>query len=422
MARTKWTVLTYIAAHNDLAQFGATSRNEIVQVGSSDDVVHGVLYDRPDGAARYVIGEPGYVTEQETLTAFNSGDPEALIQTAAWLFAKYPAERYGLVLWSHGTGWAPAEVAAVAGEARPGANDTAVESHERAAAPGSLVLFRSTLRALQTPPAVSERAILFDDGSGQSLDTLELARVTRTIAERIGKPIECLGMDACLMASLEVAYQLRDSVNCLVASEELVPAHSWPYARIYALLAAAPDQDGRAFAKAVVEQYVQFYTATPPAAGDVTKVAIDLRELGTLGRTTRVLANTLAAEMQHSANALWEVQHAAMQQETTSGKRKPNKFQYYLWDLGSITRRLAAAPLVSAALRGAAQALTDALAPGGAVLAEGHWGAWFDGTAGVTVYLMPPGQQRLSPYYSQLAFAQDAGWHAVLTAYHEQLG
>ena len=85
--KIKWTVLTYIAAHNNLDALGKKSLDEILKVGSSDDVVHGALYDGPAGAARYVMGDPGYVKHQEQLgKSFDSGDPDELIATAKWLF------------------------------------------------------------------------------------------------------------------------------------------------------------------------------------------------------------------------------------------------------------------------------------------------------------------------------------------------
>jgi hypothetical protein len=125
------------------------------------------------------------------------------------------------VLWSHGTGWEPSEIEKIAKEARPFASADRAESKERAATPGSQVLFRSTLRSLLKPDERPLRAILFDDGTGHSLDTLELARVTNTITESIQQPLDFLGMDACLMANLEVAYEVRKTVRYLVASEEL---------------------------------------------------------------------------------------------------------------------------------------------------------------------------------------------------------
>jgi hypothetical protein len=59
--KAKWTVLTYIAAHNNLDQFGKQSLMEILAVGSTSDVVQGALYDGKQGAGRYVMGDPGGV-------------------------------------------------------------------------------------------------------------------------------------------------------------------------------------------------------------------------------------------------------------------------------------------------------------------------------------------------------------------------
>ena len=129
-------------------------------------------------------GTPERFGRRNRLGDFNSGDPDALIETAKWFYGENPADRYGLVLWSHGTGWTPSEIAQVAQEARPAAKPDDAEAADRAGSSGSLALFRSTLRSILKPDRPTERAILFDDGTGQSLDTLELERVGRAIAKR----------------------------------------------------------------------------------------------------------------------------------------------------------------------------------------------------------------------------------------------
>lgn len=134
--KAKWTVLTYIAAHNNLQEFGKRSLTEILSVGSTSNVVHGALFDGKMGAGRYVMGDPGGVEWQKQEGSFDSGDPDELIRTAKWLFEQYPAERYGLVLWSHGTGWEPSEIEKIAKEARPLASADRAESKERAATRG----------------------------------------------------------------------------------------------------------------------------------------------------------------------------------------------------------------------------------------------------------------------------------------------
>jgi cysteine peptidase C11 family protein len=418
MAKSRWTILTYIAAHNNLAMLGKVSLNQILGVGSTPDVVHGMLYDGPGEGGRFIVGNPGTVSEQDGFDEFDGGDPDQLIATARWLFEKHPADRYGLVLWSHGTGWRPEEIAQVAAEARPDAAAKA-ESHDRAGTPGSYALFRSTLRALQRPPARSERAILFDDGTGHSLDTLELQRVMDTLAETVGQPLELLGMDACLMASLEVAYQIKGCVRALVASSELVPGHSWPYSAIYGAVRNEPEMSGTALARLAVEQYVQFYTANPPAAGDVTKVALDLGKVESIAAAARTLADTLMQDMAKHTAVIWNAQRDTQTREAKGGKRKPSKFDFHLWDLGSLAAGIAANPTASDAVRKAASSVTAALEPGGAVLAEGHRGDWFDGIGGLNVYLVPPGIQRVSPAYGQLAFAREMHWLDMLTKYHE---
>lgn len=419
--KAKWTVLTYIAAHNNLNDFGRNSLNELLAVGSTSDVVLGALYDCKIGAGRYVMGDPGGVEWQKQEGRFDSGDPDELIETAKWLFEKYPAERYGLVLWSHGTGWEPSEIEEIAKAARPSASVDVAESRERSAAPGSRALFRTTLRSLLKPEKRTERAILFDDGTGHSLDTLELGRVAGEIANTIGQPLDVLGMDACLMANLEVAYEVRKAVRYLVASEELVPAHSWPYKEVFGALRANPTMTGDELAKLVVDRYIAYYTANPPSGGDVTKVALDLGRIDDVVKTVDQLAEALRADMSTVADALWEAQAGVRQRESRDGKRQPNKFDYKLWDIGSLATRLAEPTVKSTAVRQAATNTVKALSAGaGAVLAEGHYGTWFDGIGGASVYFMPPGQQRVAPSYAQLAFAKDTQWDEMLSAYHKQ--
>jgi hypothetical protein len=327
------------------------------------------------------------------------------------------------VLWSHGSGWEPAESEEIAKAARPGARADPIESKERASAPGSRALFRTTLRAILKPDKPAERAILFDDGTGHSLDTIELARVTGAIAESVGQPLELLGMDACLMANIEVAYEVRKAVRYLVASEELVPGHSWPYKQVFSALGANPDQGGADFARLVVDRYTEFYAANPPGAGDVTKVALNLGQIHKLVRATDRLAEALRVDMSKVGDVLWQVQRGAEQHETQGGKRQPSKFDYHLWDIGSLATGLAGSNSNSDRVKQAAANTVKVLSPGvGCVLAEGHRGAWFDRINGVSVYLMPPKRQRISPSYSKLAFAKDTQWDEMLSAYHEYFG
>lgn len=418
--KAKWTVLTFIAAHNNLQAYGEKSLREILDVGSTNDVALGAFFDGKKGAGLYTMGinTPGVVEHQQLLGNFDSGDPAGVVAAAKWLFEKYPAERYGLVLWSHGTGWEPSEIEQVAKEVRPADALSDAEKHERSAAPGRQVLFRSTLRAMLQPAKPSERAILFDDGTGHSLDTVELGNAIADIAAVIGQPLDLLGMDACLMANVEVGWQLREHLRYLVASQELVPGHSWPYGKIYGQLIATPTMNAATLAKLIVDEYVAYYTANPPGAGDVTKVALDLSRIDELRKAADEFAGAVLEDIDAQARPLAAAQIAARMQESRKGLRQPTKFDFHLWDLGTLARQLASQSPGSPVAVASAK-LVQALKPGaGTVLAEGHVGAWFDGLGGVTVYL-PMHPAHASRHYADLGFAQTTRWPKMLAEYRD---
>lgn len=420
--KQRWTILTYIAAHNNLQSMGDRTLDQIVGVGSSKEVAQAVLFDGANGAVRCIVGSPGKVRTQEQLADFDSGDPRRLIETAQWAFSQCPAENYALVLWSHGSGWMPHEIETVSQEVHGASPAAARESIERSGMPGSRVLFRSSLAGMLKPKSAAERAILFDDGSGHSLDTLELGRVLAEIKAGIGRPIEFLGMDACLMANLEVAYQIRNAVRFMAASEELVPGHSWPYDVVYADLRSHPEMDGAELSRRVVAHYTDHYTSAPPAAGDVTKVALDLSRIEVLAAAVDGLSGALADRMQAAAEFLWKAQLDAMQLETNRKARTPNKFDYHLWDVGSLASGLAGQENAPAEVMAAAAGVREALRAGaGPVLAEGHRGKWFDGIGGVSIYLLPSGRHKVNPFYGRTQFATDTRWGEMLAAYHDAL-
>ena len=279
--KKQWTILTYIAAHNNLDEYGVRSAEQILSVGGGKGISHGVLLDLKDKASRFIAGSSGTRLDEEHFSDYDSGDPNRLIKTAKWLYKQYPAERYGLVLWSHGTGWQPNEIRDVASKTYGEGWLDSGESTDRAALPGSHVLFRTSLAGMLEPKNINKRAILFDDGTGHALDTLQLGRVTKKLSKFIGQKLDLVGMDACLMGSIEVAYQLRKYVNTMVASEELVPANSWPYDGIFKQLKQFPVMEPKVLADIIVQRYINYYTHHPPVfnSGDVTKIALDLSKV-----------------------------------------------------------------------------------------------------------------------------------------------
>lgn len=111
-----------------------------------------------------------------------------------------PAKSYGLVLWSHASGWL-----------EDGIDDS-----------------------FAAEPGISTLSFGSDFGSKMNVTTL--ARV-------LGRHnFEYVYFDACYMATVEVAYELRHAVKYIVGSPSELPAAGMPYDQnVSALIAAAPD-------------------------------------------------------------------------------------------------------------------------------------------------------------------------------------
>jgi hypothetical protein len=183
-----------------------------------------------------------------------------------------------LVLSNHGSGfYVPLEMLSGGGR-----------RHRRAARRHRRGFFRTTRERLLgvRPP----RGIAYDDGSGDCLDNRELKQVLAHAHHMLGRPVDLVGMDACLMTMLEVAYQLRDHARILVGSEELEPGAGWPYAAVFGDLVAGPTMGPPVLAAAIVRRYAESYASS---GADATQSAIDLSALDDLVGAVDALGRAL---------------------------------------------------------------------------------------------------------------------------------
>src|SRR3954454_23951675 len=264
MADAAWTWMIYLATHNSAAEVGEASVARIRAVAPSQEVRVLVQQSTLERTTRQIIGASPEIAID--LGKIDSGAPETLLDFIRWAAKTAPAKRYALVLWSHGSGWAPSEMARVAQQQPAAVPVTAGELTQRGEGDtAGQIFFSSSLGELLAQPTPSERAIAFDDGSGHSLDTIELGRAIAKAAQAIGRPLDLVGMNACQMSSAEVAYQLRGSAEVYVASQEDMPVQGWPYGDILPRLAAQPDMDAPVLGRLVAERYLaHFPTNQPP--------------------------------------------------------------------------------------------------------------------------------------------------------------
>lgn len=118
-----WTIMVYGHADHNLSQSLIYDMREMEQVGSSagfnivvqadfdaSTANNGLPKALASGVSRFLIqksSDPNNITSVpvERLPELNMDDPANLVNFIKWAAAKYPASRYGLVMWDHGGQW-----------------------------------------------------------------------------------------------------------------------------------------------------------------------------------------------------------------------------------------------------------------------------------------------------------------------------
>ena len=359
-----WTVMIYLDADNNLESAGIDDINEMEMVGSSTDVNIVVQADR---IPNYDISNNNWTTTRRyyitqdfdpiqinslligDLGELNMGDSQTLIDFGNWAVTDYPAKKYLLVIWNHGGG------------------------------------FRSTGLA---------KDIAWDDTSGGDKITMsELEYALSVISTQAGKNIDIVGMDACMMAMTEVAYQIKNYTDILVTSEESVPNDGWPYDTILSQLVSNPTMSPAQLAYNIVDNYINSYTSYDNA----THSAIDLSYI-----------NTLANQLSNLATAIISDTVTPLNNYILAS----NSCQYYydadfigLYDFCNKVLTYSNSVSVKNIALSIQQTLNSA------VLRWGYNGWGVNGSRGLSIYFP---YTYYDTYYNNTDFAQDTQWDEML--------
>lgn len=399
-ARKPWTFLVYLAGENNLEQAGVDDLGEMKTVGTQDGVNVVAQFDRPSGATRYLLRKGTALARDAVATvgAQNTGDPAALLAFVRWGVQTFPAERVALVLWNHGQGW----------------DDTDIYAGERlrdARRPRRIrrALFRTSVEraaALQARGGEVSRAILLDDGAKDFLDNIEMKSVLAATRKLLGRKVELLGMDACLMSMVEVGYQVRGAVAFAVGSEETEPGDGWPYGEILRALAAEPGMTGAELGRVVVDRYLRSYQRSREA---VTQSLCDLSGAARVAGAVKELGAALTA-------ALADPKARAA---VTDARSRVQRYEVRdNVDLADLCHLLGDAQDVPAGVKSAAANVVAALLPpasDGAFVASSGWlGDAMKHSNGAAIYFPT---ERVSPLYAKLDWARASGWGRFLESY-----
>lgn len=399
-AKKPWTIMIYMAGDNDLNSFCWRDLAELKSVGSSDALNIIVQID----TLRAKLTRRYYVTKKQTrqkdvvqtLKETDTGDPKVASAFFEWGIRNYPADRYLVGFWNHGSGIDETDV--YAGTRARGAPVSRAKARVAASHPVRRALFSTTRRQIL---GRRTRAIAYDDSAKDFLDNKELATVLANTATAAGHPVDVLGLDACLMAMVELAYEMRANAGVIVGSQQLEPGDGWPYNKVAGAIAANPSITARELASRIVREYVASYTDD-----SVTQSAVDTSAVAALARSVSELAAALIAGL-GDANL-----YRAIDRAVKAAQRFDTKD---FVDLGSLASLLAknapGTPIATAAARVVEEVRSPAL-----VIAQGKKGKDVKDAEGVSIY-MPQLEPDTEVDYARLDFARETRWPDFLRAW-----
>jgi len=157
--------------------------------------------------------------------------PDTLTDFIRWSAETYPAKKYALVLWDHGTG--------------------------------------------------AVKGLLIDELFNG--DTLGLSELKKALADS-GVHFEAVLFDACLMANLETACAIKDSANWMIASEEVVAGKGTAMYSWLQQLYSTPRWDGQRLGRWVCEMTQEKYAKENSGQSEntLTWSVIDLSKIDRL--------------------------------------------------------------------------------------------------------------------------------------------
>ncbi len=201
----------------------------VIQTGGAKTWQNNVV--DADILQRYVYDSEG-LTLVDELPPASMGDAATLTDFLRYCKQNYPAEKTAVLFWNHGGG-------SVSGAA-------------------------------------------FDERYGYdslTLDEMQTAFGRVWEADENNPPLELVGFDTCLMATVDVVGTFAGTARYLVASEEVEPANGWDYTGWLGALAADPAMDGAALGEVICDAYY----AGCQAVGTHSNATLSLTDLTRTG-------------------------------------------------------------------------------------------------------------------------------------------
>jgi hypothetical protein len=143
--------------------------------------------------------------------------------------------------------------------------------------------------------------VLLTNNPPSSLSIPQLGDLIESVKERLGRPVDVLGMDSCMMSMAEVAYELRRGARYLIGSEGFEINTGWPYGRLLndlkKELRNGANISPAEFACGIVRGYIGYYSDYYVSGVSVDQAVTDLANIGNVKTAVGELAGLLMANI-----------------------------------------------------------------------------------------------------------------------------
>lgn len=265
LAQKEWTFLLFLNGHNNLSPYGDMNLKDMEKSGSNSQVNLVVEWGKADSniTRRLLVQKstnPAIVTSPTLmeLKDRDMGDYKNLVDFVKWGADNFPAKHYFVAVWNHGSGWHFQNAKVKSG-------------------------------------GVSINDISFDDNTGNAITTEQLGVAMNEIKQHIGRNVDIYGSDACLMQMLEVAGEMKNSVDYIVGSEDTEPGEGWPYDTFTKKWTTAPQSTPAEVSVLLSKEYLKAYSGGAYGTKSVTFSAIDVSKLSAIENSAREIAAQLKA-------------------------------------------------------------------------------------------------------------------------------
>jgi len=383
---TGWTILVYGHGDHNLSQSLIEDIQEMEEAGSGPgfeiivqadfDAVapnRGLPPNLAGGVTRFRVTadtDPGLITSQvleRMPESKNMDDPQVLAEFLAWGFAKYPAQRYGLVMWNHGGQWI-----GFGGDSQ----DSTLQQ-------------KSILRTGQIRDAVSQ-----------------------AMAAAGVKKLDFVAFDTCLMGGIEVLPDMVPLTDVYIACPEIDYGDGWNYGPTLKYLKQNPAVSALDFARREVELWREQHMQ-PGKASDLALAAhavYDLTQYPNLAQKFQSFGSALRSSATLDNTWLPRLRLQATEYSVADVREigRPTDFV----DLGELARLIETAPTAPAALKVAARELAEAVDR--TVVAK-IMGTSKERASALSVYYPVAGSSVGSPYFDISSSKSDgASWPGLL--------